>query len=121
MSVNIPTHYVQQYSTNIALLLQQQGSKLRDSVSVGSYVGKQSSPVDQIGKVEMQTVTSRFAPMNRVDAPTDRRWVIPSLFFTKLDKNTSFYEVVQQLYETLQNITTLYTIFHNIVTTLQTL
>jgi hypothetical protein len=80
MSVNIPTHYVQQYSTNIALLLQQQGSKLRDSVSVGSYVGKQSSPVDQIGKVEMQTVTSRFAPMNRVDAPTDRRWVIPSDF-----------------------------------------
>jgi hypothetical protein len=80
MSVNIPTHYVQQYSTNIALLLQQQGSKLRDAVSVGSYVGKQSSPVDQIGKVEMQTVTSRFAPMNRVDAPTDRRWVLPSDF-----------------------------------------
>lgn len=80
MSVNIPTHYVQQYSTNIALLLQQQGSKLRDAVSVGSYVGKQSSPVDQIGKVEMQTVTSRFAPMNRVDAPTDRRWVIPQDF-----------------------------------------
>jgi hypothetical protein len=80
MSVNIPTHYVQQYSTNIALLLQQQGSKLRDAVSVGSYVGKQSSPVDQIGKVEMQTVTSRFSPMNRVDAPTDRRWVLPSDF-----------------------------------------
>jgi hypothetical protein len=78
MSVNLPTHYVQQYSTNIALLLQQKGSKLRDCVTTGSHVGKQASPVDQIGSVEMQSVTSRFAPMGRVDAPTDRRWVFPS-------------------------------------------
>lgn len=80
MSVNLPTHYVQQYSTNIALLLQQKGSKLRDAVTVGSYTGKAASPVDQIGKVEMQSVTSRFAAMGRVDAPTDRRWVYPSDF-----------------------------------------
>lgn len=80
MSVNIPTHYVQQYSTNIQLLLQQMGSKLRGAVTVGSYTGKQASPVDQFGKVEMQPVTSRFAPMGRVDAATDRRWVQPSDF-----------------------------------------
>ncbi len=80
MSVNLPTHYVQQYSTNVQLLLQQKGSKLRNAVTVGNYVGKQASPVDQFGKVEMQTVTSRFAPMGRVDATTDRRWVFPSDF-----------------------------------------
>lgn len=80
MSVNLPTHYVQQFSTNVALLLQQKGSKLSGAVTQGSYVGKQASPVDQIGKVEMQSVTSRFAPMGRVDAPTDRRWVFPSDF-----------------------------------------
>lgn len=80
MSVNLPTHYVQQYSTNVNLLLQQQGSKLRGTVSSGSHVGKAASPVDQIGKVEMQSVTSRFAAMGRVDAPTDRRWVYPSDF-----------------------------------------
>lgn len=80
MSVNLTTHYVQQYSTNIQLLLQQRGSKLRNAVTVGSYVGKQASPVDQIGKIEMQTVTGRFNPMSRVDAPTDRRWVYPSDF-----------------------------------------
>ena len=80
MSLNLPTHYVQQYSTNIALLLQQMGSKLRGAVTVGSYTGKAASPVDQIGKIEMQAVTSRFAPMGRVDAPTDRRWVYPSDF-----------------------------------------
>lgn len=77
MSVNLPTHFVQQYSTNINLLLQQKGSKLRNTVSVGSYVGKQASPVDQIGKIEAQRVVGRFNPMSRVDAPTDRRWVFP--------------------------------------------
>lgn len=80
MSVNLPTHYVQQYSTNIALLLQQKGSKLRNAVSSGSYVGKQASPVDQFGSIEMQAVASRFAPMGRVDVATDRRWVFPSDF-----------------------------------------
>lgn len=80
MSVNLPTHYVQQYSTNIQLLLQQKGSKLRNAVTTGSYVGKQASPVDQFGAVEMQPVTGRFNPMSRVDAAADRRWVFPSDF-----------------------------------------
>jgi hypothetical protein len=78
MSINIPTHYVQQYSTNINLLLQQKGSKLRQFVGSGSYTGKQASPVDQIGAVEAQRVTGRFSNMSRVDAPTDRRWVFPA-------------------------------------------
>mgnify|MGYP001766127216 CR=1 FL=1 len=80
MSANIPTHFVQQYSTNIQLLLQQKGSKLRNTVMMGNHVGKQASPVDQIGKVEMQPVAGRFNPMNRVDAALDRRWVFPSDF-----------------------------------------
>lgn len=80
MSINLTTHFVQQYSTNIQLLLQQQGSKLRNAVTLGSYTGKAASPVDQIGKIEMQAVNSRFGTMGRVDAPTDRRWVYPSDF-----------------------------------------
>lgn len=78
MSVNLPSLYVQQFATNVQLLLQQKGSRLRNSVMTGSHVGKQASPVDQIGKVEMQPVTTRFASMGRVDAPVDRRWVFPS-------------------------------------------
>ena len=78
MSVNIPTHFVQQYATNVELLLQQKGSKLRNAVTTGTHFGRAASPVDQIGSVEAQLVTSRFAPMNRIDAPTDRRWVYPS-------------------------------------------
>lgn len=77
MSENIPGHYVRQYSTNVQLLLQTQGSKLRGAVTTGSYVGDQASPVDQIGSVNAQRVTSRFAPMGRVDAQVDRRWVFP--------------------------------------------
>mgnify|MGYP001168480118 CR=1 FL=1 len=80
MSINLPTHYVQQYSTNIQLLLQTVGSKFRRAVTTGSHVGKAASPVDQVGSVEMQAVTTRFGEMPRVDAPTDRRWVYPSDF-----------------------------------------
>jgi hypothetical protein len=80
MSINLPTHYVQQYSSTVSLLLQQKESKLSGRVTVGSYVGKQASPVDQIGAIAMQSVSSRFAPMGRVDAATDRRWVFPSDF-----------------------------------------
>jgi hypothetical protein len=80
MSANLPSHFVMQFANNIQLLLQQRGSKLRGLVSTGSHRGEQASPVDQIGKVEMQEVLSRFAPMGRVDAPVDRRWVFPTSF-----------------------------------------
>lgn len=80
MSLNIPDHYTISFSTNVMLLLQQKGSKLRGTMTEGQYTGKQASPVDQIGKVEMLQVTNRFAPMPRVDASVDRRWVVPSDF-----------------------------------------
>jgi hypothetical protein len=80
MSINLPTHFVVSYSSNINLLLQEKGSKMRPYVTEGHYVGKQASPVDQFGPVEMQDVTGRFGPMGRVDAATDRRWVFPSDF-----------------------------------------
>lgn len=80
MSINInPTHYVQQYSTNLELLLQQKGSKLRDAVMTGTHVGKAASPVDQVGAVAAVTVPGpAFQAMPRVDATTDRRWVFPT-------------------------------------------
>ena len=80
MSVNIPTHFVHQFATAVQLLVQQKKSRFRMAVTEGNYVGKQASPVDQIGTVNMQPVTTRYAPMGRVDAPTDRRWVSPNEF-----------------------------------------
>lgn len=80
MSVNLANLYAQQFATNIALLLQQKGSRLRGKVMEGTHSGEQASPVDQVGAVEMQAVTTRFAPMGRVDAAVDRRWVLPFSF-----------------------------------------
>lgn len=77
MSINLPNHFVQQYSSNIQLKLQQEGSRLRSFVTTGSHVGKQASPVDQFGAIAANQVTGRFNPMGRVDAPNDRRWVFP--------------------------------------------
>lgn len=78
MSVNIPNHFVTQYTTNVAHLLQIQGGKMRPYVSEDTHHGESAVPVDQYGKVEMQEVVTRFGPMPRVDAATDRRWVYPT-------------------------------------------
>lgn len=74
---NIPLFYVNQYSSNVQLKLQQMGSVLRSCVMSGSHVGQQASPVDQFGAVVANKVTGRYNNMPRVDAPTDRRWVFP--------------------------------------------
>lgn len=80
MSTNLVNLYAMQFSTNVALLLQQKGSKLRGAVTEGTYVGNQASPVDQIGSINANLVTGRFNNMPRTDAPVDRRWVFPSDF-----------------------------------------
>lgn len=80
MSVNIPKLYVQQFATNIQMKLQQKDSRFRSRVTEGQHYGEQAAEVDQVGKIAMLPVTSRFAPMGRVDADFDRRWVLPSDF-----------------------------------------
>jgi hypothetical protein len=78
MSDQISTAFVQQYSTNVGLLLQQRGSKLRDSVSVGSYTGKAAKAVEQIGSVTAQPRTSRHSDTPLISTPHDARWVFPT-------------------------------------------
>ncbi len=77
MSVNLPNYYVTQFANNIALLAQQQGSRLRSLCMEGQYVGDKASPVDQMGSISMQEVIGRFEPIGRVDALTDVRWIFP--------------------------------------------
>lgn len=77
MSDQLPTFYVQQFSTNLQLLLQQRGSRFESAVMTGSHVGNQASPVDQISPVTANRVFMRFAPMARVDALLNRRWAFP--------------------------------------------
>lgn len=75
---NIPTHYVQEFADTLDLLAQQTKSRLEMTVSSGTHIGEQASPVDQYGIIEMLENNERFSVMPRVDAPTDRRWVIPT-------------------------------------------
>lgn len=77
MSENLFQLFTTQFTTNLELLLQQKGSKLRGTVREGFHVGKLASPVNQIGAVALQQPTGRGAPMGRVDAQFTRRWVFP--------------------------------------------
>jgi hypothetical protein len=77
MSFNVSTHFVQQYSTNVQLLLQQKGSKLRNAVTVGSYNGKAAKAVEQIGAVNAQKRTQRHGDTPLISTPADARWVYP--------------------------------------------
>lgn len=69
--------YTTQFTTAFELKLQQMGSKLSAHVSEGFHVGKQASPINQIGAIQSRAPAGRYAPMNRVDADFTRRWVFP--------------------------------------------
>ena len=69
--------YTTQFSTNLDLLLQQPGTRLRSRVREGFHVGKQASPVNYMNAVTMRPPAGRFAPLNRVDADYRRYWVFP--------------------------------------------
>lgn len=77
MSENLYKLWTTQFSTNLELKLQQQGSKLRGKVREGFHVGKQASPINQIGAIQLKAPAGRFAPKNRSDADFTRRWVFP--------------------------------------------
>lgn len=78
MSFNVTTHFVQQYTTNVQLLLQQKGSKLRDAVTVGSYTGKAAKAIEQVGPVTAQRRTVRHGDTPLISTPADARWVFPN-------------------------------------------
>lgn len=78
MSQFVTTHFVQQYTTNVQLLSQQKGSRLRNSVTTGQYTGKQGVPVDQFAPTVATRRTTRYPSLTPADTQTDRRWVYPA-------------------------------------------
>lgn len=80
MSFEVTTAFVQQYTTNVQLLLQQKGSKLRDYCTMGSYTGTTAKAVEQIGAVTAQRKTSRHSDTPLISTPHDARWVFPTDF-----------------------------------------
>ena len=77
MSENLFKLFTTQFSTNLELRLQQMGSKLRGRIREGFHVGKQASPVNYLGAIQLKAPAGRFAPKNRTDAEFVRRWVFP--------------------------------------------
>jgi hypothetical protein len=78
MSENLPKLFTTQFSTVLALKLQQRQSKLRGRVMEGQHVGKQASP-DPVHRrgADAKTPPGRFAPIGPQDEDFTRRWVFP--------------------------------------------
>ena len=72
MSSQITTSFVEQYSSNVAMLSQQMGSKLRTSVDVEQVTGKNAF-FDQVGVTAAQLRTSRHGDTPQIDTPHSRR------------------------------------------------
>ncbi len=77
MSFDIDAASIQQYSTNIELLLQQKGSLLRNTVTNASYSGKAAKAVEQIGTVSASKIKTRHGDTPLNSTPHDARWVFP--------------------------------------------
>jgi hypothetical protein len=77
MSENLPKLFTTEFSTVLAVKLQQTQSQLRGRCMEGNHVGKQASPIQYIGAIQMQTPQGRFAPIGRQDVDFSRRWVFP--------------------------------------------
>lgn len=78
MSVNVNNAFVQQYSTNIMMLLQQQGSRLRNAVQNYSFQGKAASMAEQFGSVTPVRNQSRHSDTPLISTPQDKRWIYPN-------------------------------------------
>lgn len=78
MSFQVNTAFVQQYSTNITMLLQQQGSKLRNATLNYSFVGKAASMAEQFGAVSPVRNQSRHSDTPLISTPQDKRWIYPN-------------------------------------------
>ena len=74
MSTQITTAFVEQYSSNVTMLSQQMGSKLRGAVDVETIKGKNAF-FDQIGVTSASIRSSRHGNTPQIDTPHSRRRV----------------------------------------------
>ena len=74
MSSQITTAMVEQYKSNVLMLAQQKGSKLRGTVRSEMVTGK-NAYFERIGAVDMVDATSRHDDTPQIDTPHSRRRV----------------------------------------------
>jgi hypothetical protein len=78
MSNQVTAAFVQQYSTNVMMLLQQQGSRLRGAVQNYSFTGKAASMAEQFGSVTPVRNSGRASNTPIISTPQDKRWIYPA-------------------------------------------
>lgn len=79
MSQQIPVAFVNQYHSDVEVLLQQKGSRLRPCVRVESQQGE-AQFYEQIGTVSASEITVRHGDSPQADTPHDRRRVTLRFF-----------------------------------------
>ena len=77
MSYQVTTAQVQEYSTVVAMLLQQKGSRLRGAVENRQFFGKAATMMEQIGSVNPVFNQGRHTDTPLISTPQDRRWIYP--------------------------------------------
>ena len=80
MSFQINTAFVQQYTTNVEMLLQQRGGKLAPYVMVENFYGKGAKAVEQFGAVKPVKNLARHSDTPLISTPGDARWAYPDDF-----------------------------------------
>ena len=73
----ITTSFITDFTSNVEHLVQQRGSKLRGTVRVENFTGKDATYMEQFGEVAAVQRTNRHADTPLVPTPYDRRWVYP--------------------------------------------
>lgn len=92
MSLQVPTYYAQMYSTNVEMLVQQSGGKLRGAVTIGRYTGSEGArAVNQVGVTTPNKNPARLSDTPVNDVTADQRWIYPTeydnaLYITKQDE-----------------------------------
>lgn len=73
MSIQIPTHHVEMYRSNVIMLAQQKGSRLLGTVrNDGSVIGR-TVYYERIGQTAAQQITTRHADTPLANTPHSRR------------------------------------------------
>lgn len=74
----VATHFYQQFTQNVAMLLTQKGGKLAGTVRTGSHSGTGAQVVQQIGTMQPTENLGRLQDTPLTDIPTAQRWVFPT-------------------------------------------
>lgn len=78
MPDQITTAFVEQFQTNVSMLLQQQDSRLRGACTPYSLHGEAAEVLEQFGETAAVSGLPRHSDTPLMDVPQDRRWCYPT-------------------------------------------